>query len=312
MEPIQSSLKKYMEDAGWEGRLQQLQDSVLSEKRVHDWLHRHQEELVDGAVQQGMAALYEYKNSWKNCDQCPGLEKCPNPMPGYQPELYPEHGQIQMRYHPCSLKIAADRQKKQEALVKSMYVSAEFKKASFENVETDETDGRAIAAHQAFEFAREANPGEDGQGLYLHGMFGVGKTYMMAAIANKLADRHIQSLLVYAPEFFREMRQAIGEGTVNEKIDAVKTAPILMLDDLGAETMSNWIRDDVLGAILQYRMTEKLPTVYTSNWDYEELEEHLAYSNKGGEERMKAKRIMERIRPFTSELYLAGRNRRET
>ncbi|QDI91127.1 primosomal protein DnaI [Salicibibacter halophilus] len=313
MEPIQTSLKKYMQDAGWEDALQRVQQTVLNDTRVNGWLAENDKELHEDAVAQGMTALLEYKNSWRNCDQCPGLANCPNPMPGYQPELYPEHGQIQMRYHPCPLQIAANRRKHQASLVKSLYVSEEFKKASFENMEIDDTDDtRATALETALEFEREANPGENGQGLYLHGMFGVGKTYLIAAIANALAERQIQSLLVYAPEFFREMRQAVGEGSVSEKIDAVKRVPVLMLDDLGAETMSNWIRDDVLGAILQYRMTEKLPTIYTSNWDYEELEGHLSYSNKGGEERMKAKRIMERIRPFTTELYLSGRNRRET
>ncbi|SDJ22018.1 primosomal protein DnaI [Natribacillus halophilus] len=313
MEPIQSSLKKYMQESGWEEALQRVRQDVLTEKRVHDWLFANGEALSAGAVEQGMTALLEYKNSWQNCDQCPGLDKCPNPMTGHQPELYPEHGQIHMRYHPCPLQKAATRRRKQEALVKSLYVSAEFKKATLENVDIDDTDDRrSTALKKAIAFAHEVVPGEEGQGLYLHGMFGVGKTYMMAAIANALADRQIQSMLVYAPEFFREMRQAIGEGSVDEKIDAVKRVPVLMLDDIGAETMSNWIRDDVLGAILQHRMTEKLPTVYTSNWDYEELEAHFSYSNKGGEERMKAKRIMERIRPFTTELYLSGRNRRET
>lgn len=53
-----------------------------------------------------------------------------------------------------------------------------------------------------------------------------------------------------------------------------------MLDDLGAETMTAWTRDEILGTIFHYRMAEQLPTFITSNFNYEELEHHLAQSQK--------------------------------
>lgn len=74
--------------------------------------------------------------------------------------------------------------------------------------------------------------------------------------------------------------------------------------------MSSWVRDDILGVILQHRMLEKLPTLYTSNYDFDELEEHLAYSQKGGIEQLKSKRIMERIRHFAEPVFIEGENRR--
>ncbi len=123
---------------------------------------------------------------------------------------------------------------------------------------------------------------------------------MMGAVANQLRERNIESYMIYTPDFFREMKQSIGDGTFQEKLDTIKRAQVLILDDIGAESISAWIRDDVLGAILQHRMLEKLPTLFTSNYDYDELENHLAYSDKGGTEELKAKRIMERIRHFTT------------
>lgn len=47
------------------------------------------------------------------------------------------------------------------------------------------------------------------------------------------------------------MKQAIGKDQVAEKLDAVKRSPILMIDDIGADAMSSWIRDEVFGVILQ-------------------------------------------------------------
>jgi primosomal protein DnaI len=97
---------------------------------------------------------------------------------------------------------------------------------------------------------------------------------------------------------------------LNEKIEALKKEPILMLDDIGAEAMSSWTRDEVLGPILQFRMLEKLPTFFTSNFNLDQLEHHLTYSQRGEEEKMKARRIMERIKYLSEPVMLDGPNRR--
>ena len=134
------------------------------------------------------------------------------------------------------------------------------------------------------------------KGCIFTGKFGVGKSYLLGALANELAARHIHSVVVYVPEFLREMKQAIQDHTLSEKIEFVKRAPVLMLDDIGAETMSSWTRDEILGTILQYRMSEQLPTFLTSNFNYDELEHHLSFTQRGEKEVVKAGRIMERIR----------------
>ena len=78
-------------------------------------------------------------------------------------------------------------------------------------------------------------------------------------MANALAERGFTTTIVHFPTFTVEMKQAIGRDQVGEKLDAVKI-PILMIDDIGAESMTSWIRDDVLSVILQYRMQEQLVT----------------------------------------------------
>ena len=84
-----------------------------------------------------------------------------------------------------------------------------------------------------------------------------------------------------------------------------------MLDDIGADSLSSWIRDDVLGVILQYRMQEELPTFFSSNLSFEQLEnEYLAINNRGEAEPLKALRIMERIKFLADEYHIVGKNRR--
>ena len=74
--------------------------------------------------------------------------------------------------------------------------------------------------------------------------------------------------------------------------------------------MTEWSRDEVLGTILQYRMQEGLTTFFTSNLTIEELEEHFSISSKGVD-KVKAKRIIERIKQLTDSITLISINLRK-
>ena len=84
----------------------------------------------------------------------------------------------------------------------------------------------------------------------------------------------------------------------------------MLLDDIGAENCSAWARDEVLGPILQYRMESHLPTFFTSNLTIEELETSLA-ATATGVDKVKARRIIERIKQLTTDLELISKNRRD-
>lgn len=231
-------------------------------------------------------------------------------MKGYSPNLFLNQGSIDVGYSPCPLKEKQDEERRQRSLFQSLYVPKEVLNARFLEIEINPE--RIDAIQTAEKYVKDFVPGKTKHGLYFYGDFGVGKTYVMCAIANELALlKNVKSLMVYTPDFFRDLKNAIGSDRFQEKLTYIKTVPLLILDDIGAEAISGWIRDEVLGSILQYRMMENLPTLYSSNYDYNELEEHLAYSEKAGTELLKAKRIMERIRHYTISKYIGGKNRRE-
>ncbi len=308
MESIQETLQKMKSSKGILDQFQRLKVDVLSDESIVGFIEANPE-IPEGEIDRNISRLFEYRSERNHCKKCTSLDLCPNMMKGYQPELYVERQQIQIKYNQCNMKLKADEKKRQQKLVKSLYIPKEILTATFDQLDQDNRS-RILAIAKAVEFATTTVPGQTGKGIYLHGKFGVGKTYIMGAIANELAERNISTILVYTPDFFRELKTGIHDGSYNEKLELVKKAPVLILDDLGAETMSSWVRDDILGVILQHRMLEKLPTLYTSNYDFDELEEHLAYSQKGGLEQLKSKRIMERIRHFADPIYVEGENRR--
>ena len=158
------------------------------------------------------------------------------------------------------------------------------------------------------EFIDNYNSNEKPKGLYLTGSFGSGKTYMISALFNEFAKKGIKSALIYYPEFLRSLKSSF-QTNYNDKFNYIKKVPLLLLDDIGAENCSNWSRDEVLGPILQYRMESHLPTFFTSNLSLEELETSLAMTNSNAD-KVKARRIIERIKQLTVTLELVSKNRR--
>jgi primosomal protein DnaI len=308
MEKINRTLKRLASNESFQKRYEQQREKVLQNPDVKAFLAQHQNEINQTMIDKSMSKLYEYINQSKDCNKCDSLDNCINFMKGYHPDLVLERNSIDAVYKRCPRKIMADEKKKNEKLIKSLYVPRDILEATFEDFEGD--SGRLDAGDKAATFLMNYEAGKKPKGLYLYGKFGVGKSYLLGAIANELAKKQISSMIVYVPELLREMKSSIADSTLNEKIEALKREPILMLDDIGAEAVSSWTRDEVLGPILQFRMLESLPTFFTSNFNFGELEHHLTYSQRGEEEKMKARRIMERIRSLSAPVMVDGPNRR--
>ena len=103
------------------------------------------------------------------------------------------------------------------------------------------------------------------------------------------------------------LKGGFKDGSFEKKLQRVREANILMLDDIGAEEVTPWVRDEVIGPLLHYRMVHELPTFFSSNFNYSELEHHLSIT-RDGTEKTKAARIIERIKTLSTPYYLTGKN----
>jgi primosomal protein DnaI len=127
---------------------------------------------------------------------------------------------------------------------------------------------------------------------------------------HELAKSGLSGVIVYVPEFVEDVKSMLDEpARLRETIELMKQTDLLVFDDIGAENLSPWVRDHVMGTILNYRMNRK-PTFYTSNHDLDALERHFSFTNKDGEEAHKGQRLMDRIRPFVDRLWIGGGNKR--
>ena len=227
---------------------------------------------------------------------------------GYKPILVMNHGYADVSYEETPELIAAEKEAAIKNRLKLINLPATLKKASLVQVDLDDL-GRLPVFEKLLAFV-EQYPAIQ-KGLYLYGDFGVGKSFMVAALAHDLSEkRGVSSTLLHYPSFVIDVKNAIGDGNVKTLVDELKLSEVLILDDIGAEQSTPWVRDEILQVILQYRMQENLPTFFTSNFNFEDLEKHFAKGKNGNDETWEARRVMERIRYLAEETRLEGVNRR--
>ena len=227
---------------------------------------------------------------------------------GYKPILVMNHGYADVSYEETPELIAAEKEAAIKKRLNLINFPSSLKNVSFLDVYRDDVQ-RLTVLKRMIEFVNDYP--NNLKGLYLYGDFGVGKSFMVAALAHDLSEkRGVSSTLLHYPSFVIDVKNAIGDGNVKTLVDEIKLSEVLILDDIGAEQSTPWVRDEILQVILQYRMQENLPTFFTSNFNFEELEQHFAKGKHGNDETWEARRVMERIRYLAEETRLEGVNRR--
>lgn len=245
----------------------------------------------------------------QNCKKCKSLATCKNKVKGYTYTPTKEKNMINFSYFMCQKKKKEVEENEYKNNIELFDMPKDISKASFKDFYKDDKARLPIIKYFK-EFIDNYNQEEKPRGVYLTGSFGSGKTYLIAALFNEMAKKGVQSALIYYPEFLRSLKASFNSPGYIEKFDYIKKIPLLLLDDIGAENCSNWARDEVLGPILQYRMESHLPTFFTSNLTLEELENSLAITSSGVD-KVKARRIIERIKQLTITLELISKNRRD-
>ena len=116
-------------------------------------------------------------------------------------------------------------------------------------------------------------------------------------------------VFLHVPTFIASLSSHFNDNSLQNEVQKIANADFLVLDDIGAENLSQWSRDEVLAVILQARMDNAMPTFFSSNFAMNDLEDHFK-ETKNAIEPVKAARLMERIRALAKEVIISGPNRR--
>jgi primosomal protein DnaI len=272
--------------------------------------------IQDEVINLNITRINQYVNEYNNCSNCPGLDRCPNDQVGYYTMLSIDEtrGLTQLNERKVMCKKLRTRLSNDEIRkrIRSFYIDEQLLEQGYEFDEIMDLDPKRRAAVAALSeyMNRTMNEGLQKKGLYLVGEFGTGKTYLMCYFLSEMAKIGFSGVIVYMPDFMEDLKAMFQDPQkLKDTIEMMKQTDILIFDDIGAENMNPWLRDHVMGSILNYRMNRK-PTFYTSNFDLDRLELHFSFTNKEGEEEDKGKRIMERIRTFVDEVKVSGANKR--
>ncbi|MBR6088536.1 MAG: ATP-binding protein [Anaerolineaceae bacterium] len=119
--------------------------------------------------------------------------------------------------------------------------------------------------------------------LLFTGRYGTGKTHLAAAIANSALEKGIDLIFQPVPDLLDQLRMSYGGAaeSFEERFDRIRSIPLLILDDLGAQSPTAWA-EEKLYQIINYRYVNRLPTVVTSNVSMREMDGRIASRLRDG------------------------------
>ena len=238
-----------------------------------------------------------------NCATCKGLNFCKNKVNGCYMMPLVEENKLTFAYKECQYKEELEKKQKE-----ARSATKELAKACFKDLDVTDKKRKDVLTwikkfYDNFDFVNFQ------KGLYLHGNFGCGKTYIIASLFNELKKKGARCEIVYFPTLLRNLKSDFDN--FGDEIAYLLDVDLLLIDDIGAEKVTEWSRDEVLATILQERMENYKSTFFTSNLNLEELERHFRTSNNNSDEEIKIKRILERIKYMTIDMELLSENKRK-
>lgn len=240
--------------------------------------------------------LQETLEEKKHCQNCKGTFMCKNSYNGHVLVPNKKENRIYFTYMPCKYE--------QQILEKNR---ENERKVRMKDIDTKDKKQLNVIKWMD-NFYENYDLAKNNKGLYLHGSFGSGKTYLLTALLNELElTKNVSVEMVYFPEVLRSIKEDFD--AFGYKMQRFMNVDILLLDDIGAEKVTEWGRDEVLGTILQTRMEKNRTTFFTSNLTIKELEQNLSIVSNSVD-KVKARRIIERIKQLTIDLELVSENRR--
>ncbi len=242
-----------------------------------------------------------YASEQRNCLNCKGFDECKNTNQGYTTIIKNNNFVLTS----CHFRKAEMARLSENNCIKTLLATSSKR---FTNVDIKDfncsTEKRTKIYKYILEFINAIQNNKYMKGLYIYGSFSTGKTFILGCIAKELARKRIETLSIYFPDLVIELKASMYSSRYGELLNYIKTVPVLLLDDFCNITMTTWLRDEIIGPILNYRMMEEKPTFFSSNVDPGEDLIHFFDVNKDSLDKTRAHAIKERINGLAKSTYL--------
>jgi DNA replication protein DnaC len=156
-------------------------------------------------------------------------------------------------------------------------------------------EGAELAARMCAGYAKNFDD-YGGDSLLIWGTPGNGKSHLAAGVCHVLKDNGKIPVFQSVPELLERIRSTFSNKKETEKeiMDALRDCDLLVMDDIGAEKISDWVLE-TLFRIIDGRYRAKKPTLFTTNFSPMELLNRFMPKKPSAEDEIAAKRIHDRI-----------------
>ena len=143
-----------------------------------------------------------------------------------------------------------------------------YRACELETFVTYENERLLRAVDRARRFV-EAFPVVD-KGLLLIGPPGIGKTHIAVSVLRQVVlEKGVRGLYYDTRSLLSTIRSTYNPVTRTSEVDILRPvmeAELLVLDDLGAERLTDWV-EETMNLIVNTRYNDRRPTIFTSNYE---------------------------------------------
>jgi DNA replication protein DnaC len=185
-----------------------------------------------------------------------------------------ENGEVKENQSGCicdRIKYINEQQKriKSDAFNKASVIHGDYKEKTFENYEPSNEQQETAAKKMKYYAEHFDEMSKESYSLLVQGTFGTGKTHLAAAVRNYLTSTNDKVLFISLPDYMDKLKQGFKDlNQIHPIYKFAKEADLLILDDVGANRMSEWEVSELFRLVDSRRNKS---TIYTTNLTSEQF-----------------------------------------
>lgn len=273
-----------------------VKEKLLNDNDVIEFINKFKDILTTDIIDVGLSSINEFIVSRKD--------------PYYKCELGLYNGQIYTRY------MMRDKvlQQKYRDKVPSKFITDKttnkFRGITFDSLDEDMNNIQVI--NFCKQFIKNYRYGDKSKGIWLHGDFGRGKSYILGAFANELSKRQVGVTYVSASQMMTDILASMSfdssSSNFEKQLNRLMKSEILIIDDIGTEKQTNFTINEVIYTIMKHRGEYNKPTFLSSNLTKNDY--YIQLNDSKQFQRMDIARLKEQLDVLMKEMQLSGVNRR--
>lgn len=275
----------------------QLIESLLEHPQIRTFALVN--DLKHNELIEGMNVLLTFREEYELCAKCQGLSACKSIHPGMEPKLVLNRGIPSIQYQPCKHNVFG-------TMARKVQISSVLK-TTFDSADLSDMDSIGESRRKLFNeintLLNNVKQAKPTKGMYIHGQYRIGKTFALSCIAKELSKLGKNVIFCAYPDLVREFKSSIYDGTLEDKTKEFKDVDVLVINEFGITEATVFVRDEVIGPILQHRLNERKLTFFGSVFKTDDIIDLMTIGPKTIE-RTRAAKILTLVKELTKEFEI--------